>query len=293
MRLGSIVSVFFALVLAVTAGLLAQLWLEQQRRNGSGSTAQVAAPAKVGSIVVASQPLRFGMELNSTNLREIDWPTGSVPIGAFASIGELIKSGERRVVLSAIEPNEPILKAKVTGPGQRASLSAVIEPGKKAITIRVNDVFGVAGFVLPGDRVDVMHTHADTSQEGYKKSYTDVLLQYVRVLGIDQLADERSDRPAVVKAVTLEVDTESAQKLTLAGNIGSLSLALRPAGATNIASTDRVTGSSLGRSVEVPASAPDPAPAALPEPPPLSRGAQVTITRAVVRTDYEVPLQRR
>jgi pilus assembly protein CpaB len=235
---------------------------------------------------VAAQPLRFGTELTGSNLREIEWPAGAVPGGAFSAVSEVIKVGERRVVLSAIEVNEPVLQSKITGPGQRASLSAVIESGMKAVTIRVNDVFGVAGFVLPGDRVDVLHTHAETvGGDGYKKSYTDVLLQHVRVLGVDQLADDRTDRPTVVKAVTLEVDTQSAQKLTLAATIGSLSLALRPAGATAKAPTQRITGGGLF------GSEPETDEQSLAET--GSQGGLVAVTRAVIRTEYTVPIHAR
>src|SRR3712207_1102010 len=111
-----------------------------------------------------------------------------------------------------MEENEPLLKAKVTGPGQRASLAAVIDPGMKAMTVRVNDVNGVAGFVLPGERVDILLTRTMEKNE----SWTDVLLQNVKVLAADQSADDRADKPSVAKAVTLEVSTAQAQKLTLA-----------------------------------------------------------------------------
>jgi len=109
-------------------------------------------------------------------------------------------NGGRRVVLTAIEANEPILAAKITGPGQRATLSALLHEGMKAVTVRVNDVEGVAGFVLPGDRVDVM-----LSRPGPAPT-TDVVIQDARVLAVDQIADERVDKPSVVKAVTLELD---------------------------------------------------------------------------------------
>ena len=130
------------------------------------------------------------------------WPSGVLPTGAFAKIGDVLAGG-KRIVLTAIEPNEPVLSVKITGPGQRATLSALVGPGMKAVTIRVNDVDGVGGFVLPGDRVDV----ALTRQVDKDNASTQVLLQNVRVLAIDQVADERASNPAVAKSVTLEVDT--------------------------------------------------------------------------------------
>ena len=102
----------------------------------------------------------------------------------------------------------------------------MVRDGMKAVTIRVNDVEGVGGFVLPGDHVDVVLTR----QVDKSTATTDVVLQNARVLAIDQIADERADKPAVAKAVTLEVDTIGAQKLSLAASVGSLSLMLRKAG---------------------------------------------------------------
>ncbi len=159
------------------------------------------------------------------SLREIPWPEQAIPAGAFATVADLTKEG-RRVVLSPIEANEPILAWKITGPGQRATLSAMLRDGLKAVTIRVNDVEGVAGFVLPGDYVDV----ALTRQNEKIAATSDIILQSARVLAIDQMADERSDKPSVAKAVTLEVDTVGAQKISLAASIGTMSLILRKAG---------------------------------------------------------------
>src|SRR5919109_3421972 len=107
MRLGSILMFVAAVVLAVFAGILAQNWLEQQRRLGQPMLAQ--PQVSPGKIIVAAQSLRFGAELSTLNVREIDWPSSAMPAGAFSSMAELLKPGERRVVLSAIEPNEPVL----------------------------------------------------------------------------------------------------------------------------------------------------------------------------------------
>lgn len=256
MRISSLFTLFIALVLAVFAGLLAQSWLESQRQTTQSLV--VEKPIATAKIVVATQPLRFGTELSTANLKEIEWGTAALPAGAFTSMAELLNSTERRVVLSAIEPNEPILKWKITGPGQRASVSTLVKPGHKAVSVRVNDVFGVAGFVLPGDHVDVLLTRTEANNSD-KKQFTEVLLQHARVLGIDQSADDRKDDPMVVKAVTLEVDMRDAQRLALAGTVGSLSLALRSAGATETVMTQRVSADDLGAPVfKALASAPEP-----------------------------------
>jgi pilus assembly protein CpaB len=150
--------------------------------------------------------------------------------------------------LSPIEANEPVLSWKVTGPGERATLSAVVDDGMRAMSVRINDVLGVAGFVLPGDRVDILLT---------RKSFTDILLQNVKVLAIDQIADERVEKPSLAKTATLEVNTIDAQKLTLAQTVGSLSLALRAAGSVEAAAPRRITMSDLGPAYEIYAGAKD------------------------------------
>ncbi|WP_244661527.1 Flp pilus assembly protein CpaB [Mesorhizobium huakuii] len=147
--------------------------------------------------------------------------------------------------MQAIGVNEPVLTTKITGPGQRATLSAVLGDGMKAVSIRVNDVLGVAGFVFPGDRVDVLLTRTVRSNDGADQSFVDVLLQGMRVLAVDQVADESKDSPTVVKSVTLEASTKDAQKLTLAAGAGQLSLALRQAAASKGEATERVTLSDL------------------------------------------------
>jgi len=280
----------FAAALAVISGYAAQTWLEQQRLSGVPVIVEKRVPT--GTIVVANEPLRFGTELSPSNVREIEWAAGSVPDGAFTSTAELLRANERRVVLSAIETNEPILKWKITGPGQRASLSAVLEEGMKAVTIRVNDVNGIAGFVLPGDRVDVMltRTERDPNNANSKGVFNDVILQNVRVLGIDQLADDRTEEPVVAKAVTLEVSTVDAQRVTLASNVGKLSLALRPAGLTAQSITRRISDADLDdpnlhaslSTASLPGSAPGPVTGS------ISRSRKVTVTRQVHRTEYTV-----
>ena len=216
MRTSTIVMIAFAVVFGLLAVFIAQSWLNSQAEMRMKSLEANKKPIATRTIVVAGKSLRFGSELSGGALREIPWPEQAIPAGAFATVADLTKDG-RRVVLSPIEANEPILGWKITGPGQRATLSAMLRDGLKAVTIRVNDVEGVAGFVLPGDYVDVALTRQNDKTAGT----TDIILQSARVLAIDQMADERADKPSVVKAVTLEVDTTGAQKISLAASIGT------------------------------------------------------------------------
>jgi pilus assembly protein CpaB len=240
-RTSTIVMIAFAVLFGLIAVFLANAWLNNQaaERMRSLEAQRKAAPA-ARTIVVASRPLRFGDVLSALSLREMPWPEGALPKGAFGKIGELTAS--KRVVLMPIDVNEAVLASKITGPGQRATLSAMLQGDMKAVTIRVNDVEGVAGFVLPGDRVDVVLTR----QGDNKIQVNDVVIQNVRVLAIDQLADERTEKPSVVKAVTLEVDGTDGQKLALASAVGTLSLMLRKAGEAAEDNTRRVTLTDLG-----------------------------------------------
>ena len=228
MRTSTIVMIGFAVLFGLLAVFVAQSWLSSQAEQRMRSLEANKKPVSTSTIVVAAKPLRFGNELNASQLREAPWPEASLPNGSFSKIADVLAGG-KRVALTAIEPNEPVLSSKITGPGQRATLSAMLRDGLKAATVRVNDIDGVGGFVLPGDHVDVSLTR----QVDKANASTEVVLQNVRVLAIDQLADERLDKPSVVKAVTLEVDVVGAQKLSLAASIGSLSLMLRKAGEAN------------------------------------------------------------
>jgi pilus assembly protein CpaB len=231
----------FAAVFGLLAVFLAQVWLNNaadQRLKSIEAQRKAAPPAR--TIVVAAKPLRFGDELNASELREVAWPEDALPAGAFPKIEDILVG--KRIVLAAIDPNEAILKNKITGPGQRATLSAMLNEGMKAVTVRVNDVEGVAGFVLPGDHVDVLLTRTDKGN-----TLTDVVAQNVRVLAIDQLADERADKPSVVKAVTLEVSVADGQKIALAATAGTLSLLLRKAGEMADDVSHRVTLVDIGR----------------------------------------------
>jgi len=244
MRRSMLISLSVSVALALLAVLGTNSYLSDQRRMLQEAAGITELKAAGTTLVVAAQPMRRGASVEASKLKVIDWPTGAVPQGAFPTIDDIIVAGaEPRHVISSIEVGEPILAIKITGPGQRAIMSASLTPGLKAVSIRVNDVLGVGGFVLPGDRVDIMLTQG--GRRGNDSS-TDVLLQGVKVLAIDQLADDRSDKPSVVRTVTLEVSTQEGQKLTLAQSIGILSLALRNFASSAVEKVERINVSDLG-----------------------------------------------
>lgn len=272
MRSSTLIMIAVAAVFGLLAVFVAQSWLNSQAEARLKSL-EANQPKAVAAqtLVVASKQLRFGNELTPSVLREVPWPADALPQGAFKTIQEAL-SGGKRVVLTGIEANEPVLESKITGHGQRATLSATISEGHKAVTIRVNDVDGVAGFVLPGDRVDVMLSR----QLEKGTAINDVVLKNIKVLAVDQLADERSEKPSVAKAVTLEVELTDAQKLALASQVGTLALALRKAGDSGATASRPITLADL---MAAKADASEGA----------SKFTSVAVTRAMNRTIYSVP----
>ena len=269
MRASTLVMIGFAVLFGLLAVFIAQTWLNSQAeaRLRSLEAQNQKTPVATKTIVVAAKPLRYGMELGADALREIPWSLEALPRGAFSKISDLL-SGGKRVVLAPVEINEPVLSLKVTGPGQRATLSSLVAEGMKAVTIRVNDVEGVGGFVLPGDHVDVVLTR----QTDKDKASTEIVLQNTRVLAVDQSADTSSDKPTVAKAVTLEVSTDQAQRVWLASSVGNLSLLLRKAGETAAVSTKRITLSDLDGQA------------------PADDSRRVVVTRGLNKQEYKVPM---
>ena len=277
MRTSTIVMIAFAVVFGLLAVFLANAWLNNradEARRSLEAQRKTAPPAH--TIVVARRPLRFGDVLGTLSLREMPWPEDSMPAGAFGRVSDL--TATKRIVLASIEVNEPILASKITGPGQRATLSAMLNDGMKAVTIRVNDVEGVAGFTQPGDHVDVVLTRPGER----KTSVNDVIIQNVRVLAVDQLADQTSEKPLVVKAVTLEVDETGGQKLALASQVGTLSLLLRKAGEVKEAASRQLTNADLAQGAVRTEDA---------------RFATIVVVRptkdATSREEFNVPVERR
>ena len=272
MRTSTIVMIGFAVLFGLLAVFIAQSWLNSQAEMRMKSMEAQKKPVASRTIVVAAKPLRYGMELAAPMLREMPWSEEALPNGGFAKIPDLLNGG-KRIVLSAIEQNEPVLAVKVTGAGQRATLSSLVKDGMKAVTIRVNDVEGVGGFVLPGDRVDVVMTR----QVDKNEASTEIVLQNARVLAVDQSADERADKPTVAKAVTLEVSTSAAQKVWLASSVGSLSLLLRKAGEMGEENTKRMTLSDLNGTAEDQD----------------TDTKKIVVTRGTAKQEYHVPVEGR
>jgi pilus assembly protein CpaB len=218
------------LVVAVMIGLVAVFALNRYMAASQGATVQPTPAVAAGTaVVVASQPIVRGATLQPAMLKVVTYPQGSAPAGAFGAVTQLTgDKAVQRIALHTLSPDEPVLAGAVSGPGGRFTLASVIDPGMQAVAIRSSDVQGVGGFLIPGDRVDVLLTRAG-GQPGapLQAAVTQVVAENLRVLGIDQSDDEDTNKPAVARAITIEVTPDQAQTVTLAQTVGAISLSLR------------------------------------------------------------------
>jgi len=220
-----------AIVLGLAAAVYANAWIGQ-RSNISAN-----------KVVVAAVDIPAGGRIAPEMLTTLDWPSGSLPAGA---ITDPVKLKERVVKLDVVR-GEAIIEGKLAPVGTKGGLSAVIAEGKRAMTVRVNDVVGVAGFALPGNYVDIL---VHTQQEGHGKDdkakpISKTVLEHVLVLAVAQEASRDDTKPKVVSAVTLELSLADAEKLDLARSIGTLSLALRNQSDPEKVTTDGITKGDL------------------------------------------------
>jgi pilus assembly protein CpaB len=209
------------LALAVTAGggLAYATYNLMQRADAPVQT--VAMPTQ--PVVVASADLSLGDEITAEHLRVVRFPKGEAPEGAFANPGDVVG----RAVISTIVRHEPILSGKLAPKEAGSGLPPAIPPGMRAVSVRVNEVIGVAGYVLPGAHVDVLATASPTQQ--VQDTTTKVVLTNVPVLtaGTRLEQDQKDGKPFQVSVVTLLVSPEQAERLTLASTEGKVQLALR------------------------------------------------------------------
>jgi len=246
------------LVVATAAGLAAVVFASRWMVQQSSTTTT--------KVVIASADMSLGQRVSPDMLKVSDWPAGSVPAGTFNDVKKL----EGRVLKTSLARGEPVLEAKLSPVGTVGGLSAVINEGKRAITVRVNDVIGIAGFALPSNYVDILvnseKDNKDGTATGRDQNISKIVLEKILVLAVAQEAGRDETKPKVVDAVTLEVTPEQAEKIDLARSIGSLSLVLRNQVDPQDATTAGATKASL---LKIPVAVP-PAPAA-PAPKPVVR----------------------
>lgn len=211
--------VFVVFVLALTAGGALAFGTYNYVQKAPASTESI--PTR--PVVVAASDLEIGAELGRDDLKVIDWPANAVPAGVFGTTQEVIGRG---LVLPVIQ-NQPILPSALASKEAGSGLPPAIPPGLRAVSVRVNEVIGVAGYVLPGTHVDVVATLSPNDQRPEMTSK--VVLTNVQVLAAGTKIDRDTDKgkPTPVSVVTLLVDPEEAERLTLASTEGKIQLALR------------------------------------------------------------------
>jgi pilus assembly protein CpaB len=210
---------------AIFLGLIAVM-LVRTYISGRNSTPTATAPGMT-PVVVANAAVARGMPLKRDVLKVVNFPNDSVPPDSYRKLDDLAPANAPpKIVMREIVANEPIVAAKISATGT-ANLSAQLEPGMRAVSLRSSDVAGVGGFVLPGDRVDVLLTRVPGEKNDKSHTIVQILADNVRVMGVDQSAD--ADKPTVARAITVEVTPEQAQKISLAQAIGDVSFALRQA----------------------------------------------------------------
>jgi pilus assembly protein CpaB len=216
-------------------------WLDSQAKARVASDGPREPAVVMSTVVVAAEQVRFGQQITAEKLKEVPWPADAVPEGAFKTIAEITAKEGRRAI-KTLDAGEPVLAVKITGENGRAGLSGIIAEGMRAVTIPVDLVNGVGGFVMPGDRVDIVLTKRD-DDDGEQAAK--IIMENIKVLSIDQDADRAQEGARVAKSVTLETDASGAQKLALANSVGRLSLLLRSAGDDNQAGTSTLTSDDL------------------------------------------------
>jgi pilus assembly protein CpaB len=206
------------LAAAIVIAFFLSVFVYRQLKN-----AAVVRPVATQKIVVAAVPLQVGARVDSSNLKLISWPGGEPVAGMFTRIEDCTN----RALITPVVENEPILDSKLAPVAAGAGLPATIPEGMRALSVAVNDVVGVAGFVIPGTMVDVLVTGQAGGGQG-SDNVTRTILENVRVLAAGQKVEQdREGKPQTVPVITLLVSPEDAAKLTMASTEGKIQLALR------------------------------------------------------------------
>jgi len=281
MRRSSIFLLLGAVFLGLLAVLAARSFLGPQ--PGDGSAAQQLPTV---TAVVVGKPMKFGDVVTPDKLKIVNLP-GALPSGSYPSIRDAVGDGSR-TALRDIKIDELLLAMSITGGEGRMASSTLLGQDMRAVAVPVSETAGAGGFLAPGDRVDVFLTRTMDDAA----AYATVIVQGARVLAVGQIADTSKADPVIVKSATLEVTPAEAQRIALAQNIGTITLALRPTGdEARLPATTTSAFEFFGGAGRQQAPAPQstgPAASAAPAGPPPIRGPQVTIVRGTVATSYPV-----
>lgn len=232
------VMLVLSLIIGLIATAIAAAWVQQK------------GDAATNEVVVAAVDIELGSRINPQMVKAVPWPSGNLPPGTFNKSEDL----SDRVVKTSVLRGEAVLDSKLAPIGTKGGLSAVIKEGNRAMTVRVNEVIGVAGFALPGNHVDIMVNTNDARGRGNDEQHmiSKIVLERILVLAVAQEASRDDTKPKVVNAVTLEVTPEEAEKIDLARSVGNLSLVLRNQVDTENAQTNGIRKDELLHGISEP-----------------------------------------
>ncbi len=223
----------FGLVLIMGLGLagfavyMAKGYIEANEAELARERATRGQIVPTKEVYVTVRAIRYGDRLYKEDVKAVRWPEEGIPEGSFTDIAVLFpENGEQRTVLRAMEPGEALMAVKVTEPGQDAGVSSKLSPGKRAFAVRVDVASGVSGFLRPGDRVDVYWTGSNVSDSGGTREFTKLIQTAVKIIAIDQSADEDGAIPTVARTVTVDATPVEVARLAQAQASGRLQLSL-------------------------------------------------------------------
>ena len=212
MKLRNIIIFLVAVLIGISATWLANSWIIGRL------TVDASPDSNAKPVVVATLEIAFGQQIEEIHVKTVLWPKELIPSGAIQNLGDALG----KIANQTIVPGEPILESRVVAHLSGSTLSAMINPEMRAVTVRVNDVLGVAGFLMPGNHVDIL-----SSRMVNRRAVTETILQNIKVLAVDQTSSPDKDKPTVVRAVTLEITPDDAEILVKATQEGTVQLALR------------------------------------------------------------------
>ena len=255
------VMISLSLVMGMVAAWMASNWIQ-------GTVQDQDSGMEMASVVAADLAIPFGTRVESRHLKVLEMPADYVPPGSFSSVEEVID----RVTVQPIVSGEILMKARFVNADDGSTLAPLIAKKMRAVTVRVDDVIGLAGFLLPGNRVDVVSARMERNQ----RAVSETILRHIKVLAVDQTAATEKNEPVIVRAVTLEVSPDDAEVLVKATEEGSIQLTLR---------------NPLDDEDEIVAEEPPPAPKAEPAPQPVAAPAPRRVAPPPTR-DFPVTIIR-
>jgi len=229
MNARSVLIILAALLVAGVTAFLARGWVTAERAQIQAVQVPVVQPAPSQAVLVASDELPAGLFLKEEHLRWQAWPADGVDPNYFVQGKTELASLLGSVVRRNIAAGEPIVGGKIVKPGDRGFLAAVLKPGMRAVTIKVNEITGVAGLVFPGDRVDLLLSLAldDRIEDTPDRRASETVLENVRVLAIGRTLAEGGESPPGGEMATIEVTPKQAEMVAVMVELGRISLSLR------------------------------------------------------------------